>query len=251
MAVSGIVSSGNVLADGKKWHHPGGYISIRGGWRVAGRQTSILALHKQVRRIQSPVCDHSTAGLNGAGMSEAARKPCKGGGPQCRREHHPSISVPLKTKTKRFRETWRDQRQVTGQSSSSWQGQVCGELWRSRERRLRRPAACCGFRGRLRVEGEHDLRGAAGCGGKTSPYATTPHQEMCWCRGRNISERQPPDDDPLWPRRRRDRTEDRSRIQLLTCRSGQELSREIIICIGGVFNLLAVLLSFWIQLYLC
>lgn len=128
------------LQMGKKWHHPAGYISIRGGWRVAGRQTSILALHKQVRRIQSPVCHHSTAGLNGAGMSEAARKPCKGGGPQWRQEHHPSISVPLKTKTKRFRETWRDQRQVTGQRSSSWQGQVCGELWRSRERRLRRPS---------------------------------------------------------------------------------------------------------------
>lgn len=231
-AVSGIVSSGNVLADGKKWHHPGGCIPIRGGWRVAGRQTSILALHKQVRRIQSPVCDHSAAGLNGAGMSEAARKPCKGGGPQWRREHHPSISVPLKTKTKRFRETWRDQRQMTGQSSSSWRGQVCGELWRSRERRLRRPAARCGFRGRLRVEGEHDLRGAAGCGGKTSPYATTPPSGDVLVQGpkhqRTAASRWRPCRGPHGPRRRRDRTEDRSRIQLLTCRSGQELSREII-----------------------
>lgn len=40
---------------------------------------------------------------------------------------------------------------------------------------------------------KEELQGAVG---NAPPRATTSHQEMSWCRGQNISDQRPPEDDP-------------------------------------------------------
>lgn len=138
-----MVSSGNVLAGGKKWHQPGGCASIGGG-------------------------------CNSARMIEAAREV----------EARTSPSVDPNTKIKSSRKT-------------------------------------SGLSGKRTTEEE--LQGVAG---SAPPRAATSHQEMSCCRGQNISDQRPPEDDPAAGHvgpgagvqdRGPSRTEGPSRIQVLTC----------------------------------
>lgn len=191
-------------------------------------------------------CNHSIAGLNSAQMSEAERKPS--------REVEDRTSHFHKTKIKRSR-------QVSGHSGSNWWGQVCGELWRSCERRLRRPAACCGVRERIRIEGgKKRLKGSCRVWWGNFPVCHYPHhQDMCWCRGQNFSEQQLSDDDPaaahIGTGKATTQRKTKARSNSWPVESSEaalvikteSLRQKSIICIGDLFNLLAVLLSLWIQ----
>lgn len=147
-----------------------------------------------------------------------------------------------------------DQRQVTRRSGSNWWGPVCGQPWRSRGRRLRRPAACCGFGGRIRDRREKNdfKRPLQGLVGNCPHVPLHTNQEMCWCRGQN-REQQPPADEPVathistgegTTRRKPDPTPDLyGHLKLLWWQTVAQArswdSKFKTICIGHVLNVFA------------